>query len=110
MPGFSALPFGSSKAAMVLSVSLMPAAFDLGRPWETRARMTAAELHARVRLGADPAGEKIEGRARAAETIGAVLHAYLAHKRETASQAAIASGQGGTLALPPTTGHEIAIA
>jgi integrase len=47
----------------------------------TVARKTAAELHAMVRLGRDPAGEKIEGRARAAETMGAVVQTYLAQAR-----------------------------
>jgi integrase len=46
-----------------------------------QARRTASELHAMVRLGRDPAGEKAEGRARAAETIGAVLKAYLPYQR-----------------------------
>src|SRR5262249_47421182 len=48
-----------------------------------RARTTAAELHAKVRLGFDPAGNKLEDRARAGETLGATLPAYLAHKRAT---------------------------
>ena len=38
---------------------------------------TASELHAKVRLGHDPAAEKAEGRARVVETFGAVLVAYL---------------------------------
>src|SRR5262249_25034556 len=46
-----------------------------------QARKTASELHAMVRLGRDPAGEKAEGRVREAETVGAVLKAYLPHKR-----------------------------
>jgi integrase len=46
-----------------------------------RARATAAGLHARVRLGADPAGEKLEGRIRAAETMEVALRSYLAQKR-----------------------------
>ncbi|HET7384014.1 MAG TPA: Arm DNA-binding domain-containing protein, partial [Pseudolabrys sp.] len=37
----------------------------------TQARKTATELHAMVRLGRDPAGEKAEGRARMIETMGA---------------------------------------
>jgi integrase len=41
------------------------------------ARRTAGELHAKVRLGQDPAGEKFESRAKAAETLGAVLRQYL---------------------------------
>jgi integrase len=46
-----------------------------------QARRTANDLHAKVRLGQDPAGEKIEGRARAAETMGALLKPYLEQKR-----------------------------
>jgi integrase len=46
-----------------------------------QARKIAAELHAKVRLGRDPAGEKAEGRTRAAETLAVVLQTYLAHKR-----------------------------
>lgn len=34
-----------------------------------------------VRLGRDPAGEKIEGRARAAETMVAALQSFLAYQR-----------------------------
>jgi integrase len=47
----------------------------------TKARQIASELHARVRLGGDPAGERAESQARAAETFGAVLPAYLAWHR-----------------------------
>src|SRR5262245_28293858 len=46
-----------------------------------QARKTANELHARVRLGHDPAGEKAEGRVRAAETVGTILKAYLQHQK-----------------------------
>jgi integrase len=46
-----------------------------------RARESAAELHAAVRLGRDPAGEKFEGRVRAAETMAAILPAYLGRQR-----------------------------
>jgi integrase len=45
-----------------------------------QARETAAEMHAMVRLGRDPAGEKTEGRARAAETMLAVAQSYLAYQ------------------------------
>jgi integrase len=48
-----------------------------------RARETAADLHAQVRLGRDPSGEKTESRARAAETVGATVQAYLDHKRKS---------------------------
>ena len=46
-----------------------------------RARETAGELHAAVRLGKDPAGEKFEGRVRAAETMVAVVQSYLGCQR-----------------------------
>jgi integrase len=46
-----------------------------------KARKTVGELHARVRLGFDPAGEKAERRGRAAETVEAVLKRYLLRKR-----------------------------
>jgi integrase len=46
-----------------------------------RAREIAGELHAQVRLGRDPSAEKAEGRARAAETMGALLQNYLAYQR-----------------------------
>ena len=45
-----------------------------------RARETAGDLHAAVRLGRDPAGEKTEGRGRAAETMGAVAQSYLTYQ------------------------------
>jgi integrase len=47
----------------------------------TQARKTAAELHAKVRLGQDPAGAASEERARAGETFGALLKPYLEFKR-----------------------------
>jgi integrase len=46
-----------------------------------QARKTATELSAKVRLGRDPAGEKDEGRIRAAETVGAALEFYLPLKQ-----------------------------
>jgi integrase len=45
------------------------------------ARESASKLHAKVRLGQDPAGEKAESRTRAAETFGAILQPYLAEKK-----------------------------
>jgi integrase len=45
------------------------------------ARERASQLHARVRLGQDPAGQKIESRARAVETFGSVLRPFLLHKK-----------------------------
>jgi integrase len=46
-----------------------------------RARESANEIHAQVRLGRDPSAEKVEGRARAAETMAASLKNYLAFQR-----------------------------
>src|SRR5215471_11855115 len=45
------------------------------------ARDRASELHARVRLGEDPAGQKIESRTRAAETLGSILRPFLLVKK-----------------------------
>jgi integrase len=47
----------------------------------TQARATAANLHAAVRLGRDPAAEKAEGRARAGETFKAALTQFLSRKK-----------------------------
>ena len=47
----------------------------------TQARTLASEIHAKVRLGQDPAGVKIENRRVAAQTVGAVVDAYLPIKR-----------------------------
>jgi integrase len=45
------------------------------------ARERASQLHARVRLGEDPAGQKIESRARAVETFGSVVRPFLLYKK-----------------------------
>jgi integrase len=46
-----------------------------------KAREAAGTLHAKVRLGQDPANEKTEGRRRAAETFEAVGQRFLAYQR-----------------------------
>jgi integrase len=46
------------------------------------ARKRAGILHAEVKLGRDPAGEKEQSKARADETFGALLPRYLARQRE----------------------------
>ena len=46
-----------------------------------KARKTAADLHAQVRLGADPAGKKAEDRVRAGDTMAAALAAYLPYQQ-----------------------------
>jgi integrase len=45
------------------------------------ARSRASELHARVRLGEDPAGQKIESRTKAVETFGSVVRPFLLVKK-----------------------------
>jgi integrase len=50
---------------------------SVGAMTAAQAREQAEQLHARVKLGQDPAGAKIEDKARAAETFGAVMKAYL---------------------------------
>ena len=46
------------------------------------ARKTAGDLHARVRLGEDPAAAKREGQRRAADTVEATLRLYLPEKKQ----------------------------
>jgi integrase len=46
-----------------------------------RARAIASELHAKVRLGEDPAGDKAENRIRNEETFGAILGVYMKGQR-----------------------------
>jgi integrase len=65
---------GAKQRRVILGVVLAVSA--------AQARKTAAELHARVKLGEDPAGMKAEGRARAAETMDAALRVYMARQRE----------------------------
>jgi integrase len=47
-----------------------------------KARSSAADLHARVRLGEDPARAKVEERRAAADTLGAALAAYLLYQAD----------------------------
>jgi integrase len=46
------------------------------------ARKTAGELHARVRLGGDPAASRHEGQRRANDTVEATLRLYLPEKKQ----------------------------
>ena len=46
-----------------------------------KARQIAGELHAKVRLGQDPASDRAESRARADETFGACVRLFLAWQR-----------------------------
>ena len=53
------------------------AAVEIGK-----ARDTAKDLYARVRLGEDPAGDKAEAKSKAAETVEATVALYLAQQRK----------------------------
>jgi Arm DNA-binding domain len=46
-----------------------------------KAREIASELHAKVRLGQDPAGQKAESKQQAAETFEAIAQKFLAYQR-----------------------------
>jgi integrase len=46
-----------------------------------KAREAAKDLLAKVRLGGDPAGEKVQARAKAGETVGALLPRFLERQR-----------------------------
>jgi integrase len=46
-----------------------------------KARTTASQLHAKVKLGRDPSIEKQDSKARAAETFKASVNAYLSHQK-----------------------------
>jgi hypothetical protein len=48
----------------------------------TAVRKTAEQLHARVRLGQDPASDKVEAKRQVAETFASVLDRYLDYKRK----------------------------
>jgi integrase len=75
---------GSVRWVFTYRIGVRDRRITLGSPAAlsaARARAIASELHAKVRLGGDPAGEKLEGRARVAETMDATLRSYLAHKR-----------------------------
>ena len=63
---------GRQRRVTLGAVTALPAA---------RARDIARDLHAKVRLGGDPASDKAEARQAAAETFGAALTAYLPEKR-----------------------------
>src|SRR5262245_32329886 len=65
--------FGNATRRLTLGAV---ATLDLGE-----ARDRARDILAAVRLGQDPATKKIEARARASETLGALLPRYLAHQR-----------------------------
>jgi integrase len=54
-----------------------------------RARKIAVELHAKVRLGQDPAAQRAQGRMLAAETLGAILDRYLDFKRGSLRHASL---------------------
>jgi hypothetical protein len=64
------------------------------------ARKTAAELHAKVRLGEDPAASKQEGQRRAADTIEATLRLYIPEKSQTLALGSRRAWSGISCAMP----------
>jgi integrase len=74
-PGFFQYGIGAKQRRMTLGTA---PALTLAA-----ARKTAADLHARVRLGEDPAASKREGQRRAADTFEATLRQYLPEKKQT---------------------------
>jgi hypothetical protein len=68
------------------------------------ARRRAGILHAEVKLGRDPAGEKEQSKARADETFGALLPRYLARQRERLRERAYVEVErhARTATSPPT--------
>jgi integrase len=65
--------FGDKTRRMALG---SPAVLDVGK-----ARETAKDILAAVRLGRDPAGEKAESKAKAGETFGECVRLYLGRRR-----------------------------
>jgi integrase len=54
------------------------------------ARDIASKLHAKVRLGGDPAGEKSQARLKAAEIFGTIVEQYLVHQEGQLREASLA--------------------
>ena len=71
---------GSRKAIFQYKLGDKQRRITLGPP-SAETRDAARKLYAKVRLGQDPASEKLEDRMRAAETFEATLKAYLPHAR-----------------------------
>jgi integrase len=74
-----------------------------------KARLAAKGLAAQVRLGRDPATEKNEARARAAETMGALLPRYMERQRARSRPATIRATERNLLVyLKPLHGLPVA--
>jgi integrase len=58
-----------------------------------KARELAADLHAKVRLGGDPAGEKAENKSRSGETFEACMKLYLERRRNEGKLRASSFGE-----------------
>jgi integrase len=85
LPGFGVRlrAGGSRRYVLQYDIGGKTRKMSLGSPAELdpgKARETARDLLASIRLGGDPAGERSEARARVAETVGAELPRYLAQK------------------------------
>jgi integrase len=65
----------------------------LGELDPAKAREKARELLAKVRLGGDPASDKFDNRARAAETFGVIIEQFLARQQQRLRPASYAATQ-----------------
>jgi integrase len=86
LPGFAVRvrPGGSRKFVVMYDFGAKTRTMTLGAVGTLdlgEARKRAKDVLAAVRLGRDPANEKIEARERASETFGALLPRYLTHKQ-----------------------------
>jgi hypothetical protein len=73
-----------------------------------KARDNAKDLYAKVRLGHDPAGERVAANAKAHQTFKAVADEFVAHKRQTLRPSAFAGVEHHVL-IHATTLHELQI-
>jgi integrase len=85
LPGFGLRLQGASKRFVVqYKLGSKARRMTLGSATQLRlddARLSAARILARVRLGEDPAGEKAEARVRATDVFGTIVRRYLAHQK-----------------------------
>ena len=83
MPGFGVRLRRSGKRSLVLqyAVASRTRKIPLGPVTDlAKARSTAKTLLAKIRLGGDPASERVQARARAGETFGALIKPFIAHQ------------------------------
>jgi integrase len=84
LPGFGVRLRRSGKRSLVLQYAIAGKTrkIPLGPVADlSKARSTAKTLLAKIRLGGDPASEKVQARARSAETFGALVKPFLLHQQ-----------------------------